>query len=204
MSAPPPRVEQAASPADPVSRRAAVAAAALHRRSIRRYLPDPVPEPELRELLTLAGRAPSAWNLQPWRFIVVRDPETKSRLQAAANGQSQVGAAPAVIVVYSDVIDALRRARDAKAAAYFATLGADARDQWGKAQAGIALGYLLLIAETFGLATSPMLGFRPPAVRQLFELPAHIEIAALVAVGYAGEEGRPSSRVAPDEITRWI
>jgi nitroreductase len=50
--------------------------AAEHRRSIRSFDAKPIPEGDLRELLRLAGRAPSAFNAQPWRFVVVQDPAT--------------------------------------------------------------------------------------------------------------------------------
>src|SRR5919202_6994099 len=77
--------------------------AAETRHSIRRYTDDPVPEEDLREILRLVGLAPSAWNLQPWRFVVVRDAELKRKLREAAHGQHQVSAAPVVLVLYSDM-----------------------------------------------------------------------------------------------------
>ncbi len=45
--------------------------------SIRKYQPEPIPPEDLREVLRLASLAPSAWNLQPWRFHVVTDPAIK-------------------------------------------------------------------------------------------------------------------------------
>jgi len=72
-----------------------VAEAAESRRSIRRYEPEPIPREDLEEILRLTGLAPSAFNAQPWRWIVVETPELKARLQDAANGQAQVGNAPA-------------------------------------------------------------------------------------------------------------
>ena len=81
--------------------------AALKRRSIRRYRKDPVPEGLLREILEAALRAPSAWNLQPWRIVVVRDPATKRALREAAFGQAHVEEAPVVLVLYADLEDAL-------------------------------------------------------------------------------------------------
>lgn len=195
-----------------------IAEAALRRRSIRRYEQRPVEEAVLRRLLTLAGRAPSAWNLQPWRFVVVRDPELKQRLHAAAFRQRQVESAPVVLVAYTDMVDALARLDDA----LHPTLAAEARDKtkdgvkrhfgrltpeateaWGRGQGYIALGYLLLLAEAMGLATSPMLGFDPGAVKTLLGLPEHAEISALVAVGYADEEGLPPHRLDIDSLVRW-
>lgn len=178
--------------------------AAQSRRSIRQYAPAPIPEADLRELLRLAGRAPSAYNVQPWRFIVVQDQTLKAELAAAAYGQGQVLRAPATIVMYSDMEDALARMPDAmhpdmpaekRAAgvesfrATFTTKSVEEREEWGNAQSNIALGYLLLLAESLGYATSPMLGFDPGRVKTLLGLPAHVRIPALVSIGFAAEEG---------------
>jgi F420 biosynthesis protein FbiB-like protein len=53
------------------------------RRSIRRYLPDPVPPELIEQLLTAATWAPSAHNRQPWRFVVMTEWETKHKLATA-------------------------------------------------------------------------------------------------------------------------
>lgn len=190
-----------------------------HRRSIRRYRPDPIPEPDLLALLNIAARAPSAWNSQPWRFLVVRDPEAKKQLRDAAFGQAQVEGASVVIVLYSDMVDALARAdevqhpgwppeRRAKTRdgilARFSKMTAEQQDQWGKSQTYIALGYLLLAAEAFGFGSSPMLGFEPAKVKAQFNLPERAEVAALVALGYPAEEGLGPHRHAIESITRFV
>jgi nitroreductase len=186
---------------------AGLASTVSARRSIRDYRPEPIERGEILEILALAGRAPSAWNLQPWRFVAVVEPETRAALQGAAFGQPQVGRAPAVIVVYSDMVDALGRLDDMLPAGeaarektrsnilnYFASLNSAQRDAWGRGQANIALGYLLLVLESRGYGSSPMLGFDPARVKALLGLPDHVEVAALVAFGQPAEEGRPSLR----------
>lgn len=193
----------------------ATAAAALARRSIRQYQPTPIPDAELRELLRLAGRAPSAFNVQPWRFVVVQDEALRAKLSAAAYGQQQVVRAPATIVLYSDMIDALERMpesmhpgmpaaqRDAgveNVRGTFAAQTPEERDAWGNAQANIALGYLLLLAESFGFATSPMLGFDPGQVKALLGLPSHARVTALVTIGYGAEEGFTPHRLPADSL----
>ena len=55
-------------------------------------------------------------NVQPWRFVVVREPTLKAKLQVAANNQAQVGGAPAVIVLYSDMPDVIAHAHDRRVA----------------------------------------------------------------------------------------
>lgn len=194
------------------------AEAALSRRSIRQYLPTPIPEADLRELLRLAGRAPSAYNVQPWRFVVVQDDDLKARLADAAYGQTQVLRAPATIVMYSDMQDALDRMSEAmhpdmpadKRAAgvesfrgTFTAKSADEREAWGNAQSNIALGYLLLLAESLGYATSPMLGFDPERVKALLGLPAHVRIPALVTIGFAAEEGFRPHRLPAETLVEF-
>ncbi len=192
---------------------------AAHRRSIRRYRTDSIPQQDLLALLHTASRAPSPWNLQPWRFIVVRDPQAKKQLREAAFGQPQVEAASAVIVVWSDMVDALARVNEVQHPAWpserrtktaagilaaFEKMTPGERDQWGKSQAYIALGYLLLAAEAFGLGSSPMLGFDPAKVKAQFQLPDHAQVAALVSLGYPDEPGLDQHRFPVESLTRFV
>ena len=122
------------------------AEAADSRRSIRHYESTPIAEADLRELLRLAGRAPSAYNAQPWRFVVVQHDELKAKPAAAAYGQQQIVRAPATIVMYSDRQNALERMpesmhpemprdkRDAGVESFrstFTNQSVDEREGWG-------------------------------------------------------------------------
>ena len=191
--------------------------AAESRRSIRAFQPDPVPEADLREILRVAGLAPSAFNVQPWRWVVVRDPALKATLAEAAYGQKQVSGAPALLVLYSDMGDVLAHAeetvhpgmaarREAVAASLrgqWAERGEAERESWGAGQSYIALGFLLLAAQSLGYATSPMLGFDAAKVKAALGLPAHVQIPALVALGRAAEEGFTHHRHPVDRVTTW-
>lgn len=191
--------------------------AAEKRRSIRAYDPAPIPHQDLQEILGVARLAPSAFNVQPWRYVVVETPELKTRLAAAAYNQRQVHSAPAVIVLYTDMADALgnldaivhpgmtpEAREDTKATIRnaFAAQSEDERETWGQGQAYIALGYLLLAAEARGYQTSPMLGFDPAAVKKLLDLPENARVPALIAIGRGTEEGFPLHRHALDDIVR--
>lgn len=196
--------------------RLSAAAAARVRRSVRAYTDEPITDDEIHTLLELTGRAPSAFNAQPWRFIVVRDEALKAQLSAAAFNQKQVALAPVVIVLYSDMEDTMAHLdtivhpgltpeqRDATIERLRKTWGGmtvDARAEWGNAQANIALGYLLLLAQSEGFATSPMLGFQPDAVKALLNIPAHARITSMVALGRAADDGFPSHRLDLERIT---
>lgn len=193
--------------------------AAEARRSIRKYEPTPIPRADLHEILRIAGLAPSPWNLQPWRFVIVEDSATKARLKEAAYGQAQVGSAPAVIVMYSDMTDAITTVEETvhpgmrgpqgdKAAADIRATFAGFSDSdlaaWGYAESNIALGFLLLAAQAHGYSTSAMLGFDPEAVKSLLGLPSHARLPALVAIGVAAEEGFPHHRHSLERIARFV
>ncbi len=191
---------------------------AERRRSIRAYTAERIPHGELEELVRLAGLAPSAYNLQPWRFVVVETPAMKERLAQAAYNQRQVRSAPAVIVLYTDMADVLRTVEetihpglDAAARArarrtveqLFGTKAEAEREAWAAGQGYIALGYLLLLAEAHGYQTSPMSGFDAGAVKELLGLPAHVRIPALVAIGHGAEEGFAHHRHPTERILRY-
>ncbi len=195
--------------------RLSAAEAAIARRSVRSYTDQPVTDEEIRDLLELTGRAPSAFNLQPWRFIVVRDQQVKDQLRDASFGQKQVAEAPVVIAMYADMEDTMAHLdevvhpgldpmkREGTLTMLRNTFGGmtpEARGVWANAQANIALGYLLLIARSEGFATSPMLGFNAGTVKQLLGIPEHATVTSLVALGHGADEGFASHRHTVERV----
>lgn len=188
------------------------------RRSIRKFVQEPMDAGDLREILRLASLAPSAWNAQTWRFAVVQSPEVKEQLKAAAYGQGQITSAPAVIVVYSDMEDTLNTVEetahpgmgeDGRTGArktFEGAFGAQdvaQRGAWGLSQANIAFGFLMLAARGKGYDTVPMLGFNPQAVKELLGLPEHVQFAGLLPIGKRAEEGFPHHRHSVERITKF-
>ena len=191
--------------------------AAARRRSIRAYEPTPIPAADLEAVLDVVRLAPSAFNVQPWRFVVVQTPELKARLAEAAFNQRQVHSAPAVIVLYTDMQDALATIDEvvrpgmspeqhaqtvATIRGIFGKQSEAERETWAAGQGYIALGYLLLAAEAHGYQTSPMTGFDAEKVKALLELPANVRVPALVAIGRGTEEGFSHHRHPLDRIVR--
>jgi nitroreductase len=203
---------------DTLTKELTVSEAALHRVSIRKFTDRALPEGEIREILRLAGTAPSAWNVQPWRVHAVTDFQHRQDLMAAAFGQPQVGSAPVVFVVSSDMEDAIARAEDfihpgmadtadktlATIRNTFGKMSIEDRAAWGNHQTNIFLGFLMLVAEARGWSSSPMLGFDPGKVRTLLGIPAHSTIAALLAVGERAEDGFPQYRHSVDRFTTFV
>ncbi|HWI47251.1 MAG TPA: nitroreductase family protein, partial [Rummeliibacillus sp.] len=74
------------------------------RKSVRKYDPQvKIPQSQLEELLLEATSAPSSSNLQPWRFLVIRDEAIKKELRAIAFNQEQVETSSAIIAVLGDI-----------------------------------------------------------------------------------------------------
>lgn len=193
--------------------------AARNRRSIRAFGSTPVPHADLDKIFDVVRLAPSAFNIQPWRFVVVESPELKTKLAAAAYNQRQVISAPAVIVLYTDMADSLARVDDLlhpgmddaqKASARQTILGnfgkmtPDAQEAWAASTGNIALGYLLLAIESFGYQSSPMAGFDPEQVKTLLNLPANTRVPALVAMGKGAEDGFEHHRLSTGTIARFV
>lgn len=191
------------------------------RRATRHFSNEPVPPEVISAILADAAQAPSGYNLQPWRFLVVREAGAKARLRAAAFDQEKITEAPVVIVAFSprhawrDRIDevfaeSVRRgalpadgAEKAKQTAV-GFVGAFDPATWINRHVMIAFTTLMYAAEAHGLDTAPMEGFDAAAVRQVFGMPEDTEVVALLALGRMREPdsefpGRfPVERIAFD------
>jgi nitroreductase len=193
--------------------------ALLDRRATPHFKPEPVPEKYLEAILRFAAQAPSGYNLQPWRFIVVREKENRECLQKAAFNQEKIGEAPVVIIAFAikddwkNYIDAIfdegvRRGygkpenvpQIKKQAANFLEKEIPA-PLWLNRHTMIAMTTMMLVAETYGLDTAPMEGFDAEAVRRGFGLPENAEIIALLAIGFGKAPDKPyAGRLALAEI----
>ena len=188
------------------------------RRSIRKFVQEPMDQADLREIIRLSTLAPSANNVQTWRVAVIQNPELQTKLQAASYNQAQVTSAPAVLVVYSDMEDALntiedtlpasmseddRKARAAGFRGRFANQDVAQRGAWGLTQANIAFGYLMLAARSLGYDTVPMLGFEPDKVRELLNLPEHVQFVGLLPIGKRAEDGFPHHRHSLERVAKF-
>lgn len=178
------------------------------RRATQAFLPEPVPADVIDTALALAAQAPSGFNFQPWRFLVLTEPAQKARLRKAAHNQDKITQAPVMIVAFGqregwkqNIDEILRTSGAARglspeaqekqkqgALAFLATLDPAV---WLNRQVMIGFTYLMLAFESLGWDTAPMEGFDAKAVRATFELPADSEVVALLAVGRARDSQTP-------------
>jgi len=177
--------------------------AMARRHSVREFRPDPVPDAMLLALLEAAHQAPSANNHQPWEFVLVRRPETKAALAAATSGRNaqvvQTAGASVVCLASLRQADALADRIEAQVKAGQAPPEREAmvkrlrEDQLHRQMLVLpntytAVGFMLLAATKFGLATLWMTGFDGEKVKEAVGVPADDYLfAGVVAVGHAAE-----------------
>lgn len=167
------------------------------RRAIKHYDPQhAMPETDLQELIRLAKLAPSSFNMQNYRIVVIRDPELRKQIRAAAWDQSQVTDASVLFVMCADLkahlqdpslywSHAPREVQD--------VIGPmikpfyDGRDQLIRDEAirstALAGMTLMLAARELGYDSCPMVGFDADAVAELINLPDDHVISFMIPVG---------------------
>ncbi|MCD9186969.1 MAG: NAD(P)H-dependent oxidoreductase [Pyrinomonadaceae bacterium] len=160
----------------------------------------------LEESLVLA---PSSFGLQPYKYIVVTDPETREKLKPAAWGQPQITDASHLVVFaykktltdadiehYVDRIVEVRGGSREDLADYENVMKSSAQkavdggyiEVWNSRQAYIALGFLLQTAALLGIDATPMEGFDPAQFNEILGLTDYSAVA-VAALGYRNAEG---------------
>lgn len=154
------------------------------RRSVRAYQDKPVPEDALNRILEAARLAPSASNRQDWKFIVVKDPETRKAIATAARNQQFIAEAPVVIVAVSLNPD---RIMSCEVPAYAVDLA-------------IAVDHITLAATAEGLGTCWIGAFSQDEMKKILNVPDKYKIVTLTPLGYPADSPRPKVRKSLEEI----
>jgi len=151
------------------------------RRSVRRYKPDSVPDELIERILDAARWAPSAGNIQPWKFIVIKDKNLLELVKKVSPGY--LGEAPLAILVCSDKERAYRVG---------GTMG---RDYLSVSDCSMAVENMVLTAYALGLGTCIVKSFSRIAVKEILEIPEGIEPELLVVIGYPVQKPTPPARI---------
>lgn len=179
------------------------------RRATQNFEDVAIPEADLEKIVRAGLEAPSGYNLQPWRFIVVRG-EQKKKLREAAFGQPKVEEASAVIVACGDpdgwkdgdLEEMLKLAKhhgfgsdqdhDSARKAVSGFLGSTPGKAggvepsfglWVNRQVMIALTTMMWMAEALGYDTAPMEGFLEDKAKEVLHIPQRVRVVALLAIG---------------------
>lgn len=171
------------------------------RRSTPSFTDDPVRNEDLRAILEAGLAAPSGYNTQPWRFVVVQNADTRQRLKAAAMDQPRVGEAPIVIVACGDA--ATLKDKDLEEMLQLAKdhgFGTDEQHEavrknfpnflatleiavWLNRQVSISLTHMMLMAEVLGYDTALMEGFHEDEVKKVLNIPASANVVMMMCIG---------------------
>ncbi len=160
------------------------------RYSVRSYQDRVIEKEKLETILEAARIAPSAKNVQGWRFVVVQDAGLRKQLVPAANNQAFVGEASVVIACCAIHIDYVMRSGQL---AYPIDLA-------------IAIDHMTLQAVEEGLGTCWIGSFYEDQVKTILGIPDEIRVVQLLALGYPADQSGTKNRVPLNQIVsndRW-
>lgn len=174
------------------------------RRSVNFFDPsEEIPDEKLKEIIELANLAPSSFNLQPWRLVIVRTSERKKILRRCAFDQAKVEEASAVIIMIADpdgveenrskVLDSWEKLgymkpemRDVYSGMMdnlYGPVDSIKRKIFAVKNASFFAMSFMIAARAFGYETHPMDGFDEDAVKKEFGIPQNKIIPLLIAIG---------------------
>jgi nitroreductase len=161
------------------------------RRSIRAFKNEEVSVEDVKRLVDAARWAPSAGNIQPWEFIVVRKPEIKKALVEAALGQDFIKEASVVIIVCANENRSSER------------YGVRGKSLYCIQDTAAALQNIHLTAYSLGLGTCWIGAFNEEETRKILKIPQGIRPVAMVPVGYPTETARLPKKRPFDQIVHY-
>lgn len=185
--------------------------AIYQRRSVKHFDPNhQMPEADLTKLLEAAIQAPTSFNIQHWRFVVVKDPELRKQIRANGNDQAQMTDASVLIVMTADT-----KAWQKEPRRYWQGAPAEVRDllvgwmgpfhdgrEWlqrdeAQRSIGMAMQTLMLAAKAMGYDSCPMIGYDIDAVAKLINLPDDHCMGPMVAIGKKAKDVWPKPGQLP-------
>ncbi len=162
------------------------------RRSVRSYKKEPVPDDVLEKVLNAARIAPSGSNRQPWKFIIIKDPEKKKKMVQLCEGQKFIAQAPVLIVACGKNIHYNR--------------GGWMGDYSMIVDIAIAVDHLTLAARAEGLGTCWIGSFDNEGIKKFLGIPEDVNVVALTPLGYPEDENvfkETKNRKKLEEIICW-
>ncbi|WP_369902812.1 nitroreductase family protein [Bacillus manliponensis] len=191
------------------------------RTSNRAFNPEKeISKEDLHEILKAAGQAPSAWNLQHWKFLVFQGDDVQRRLHPIAYNQQQILDASAVVAILGDLeanknvdpvfgplVEKGYMQEDAKNRLAENIENAYKREQYPRdaafSNASLAAMQLMLAAKAKGWDTCAIGGFNPQALVEEFNVSSRYTPIMLITIGESTLKGHPAPRMSVEEVTEW-
>ncbi|MGC8672221.1 MAG: nitroreductase family protein [Thermoplasmata archaeon] len=150
----------------------------LERRSIRSFKKDPVPDDILLKIIEAAQYAPSSWNRQPWRFIVIRDKTKLKRISEILPYGKFLSNVPMAIAIIASEKES---------------------DLW-IVDGSVATENLMLAAENYGLGTCWIAESDNDEIKRMLEIPDDFHIITITPIGYPERIPKAPKRKNIEEI----
>jgi nitroreductase len=169
-----------------------------------------VPEPRIQRVLEAIHQAPTSFGLQPFYVKDIRDPSTKSKLQAAGWNQPQFSTANSVLVFVArrdvenritEMAAELKRANPEDASidsrmkmmhGFFKEFSPEQKLAWAQRQSYIALGFAMAACAELQIDSCPMEGFSPEAFNEILDIPSEHHVTVALTLGQ--RDSNPSNR----------
>ncbi len=150
-----------------------------NRLSVKEFASTPVEKAKIEAILEAGRLAPSAKNRQPWRFIVVDDPDVRTRVQAAAFGQDHVGQAPVIVAGCTTNVD------------YRMPNGLMSYP----IDIAVAVSFMILQGQSEGLGSCIVTTYDEQELKEILTIPYSMRIVMMLLVGYpAGSSLKPQRK----------
>jgi nitroreductase len=153
------------------------------RYSCRAYIDRPIEQEKLTQVFEAARLAPSAKNLQDWRFVVVSEKDKKQQVAASTN-HPEVFEKAAVLIAACSISSDVMKCGQAVA----------------PIDVAIAMEHICLQATDLQLATCWIGSFEPEKVRKVLKIPQDVAIIELMALGYPADKAKKPSREPIENI----
>jgi nitroreductase len=157
------------------------------RASVRSFTGDEVSQEQLNRILEAGRLAPSAKNRQAWRFVVIRKPDLRAKVQDAAFGQEYVGQAPVTVALCTTNVE------------YKMPNGQLSYP----VDLGIACSFMMLQAVHEELGTCVVTTFREQDVKTLLTVPYAMHVVMLLVIGHPAEQPERPGRMPIDRIVSY-
>ncbi|MEK6898056.1 MAG: NAD(P)H-dependent oxidoreductase [Nanoarchaeota archaeon] len=177
-----------------------------------------VPEEKIKKLMEMIRFAPSSFNIQPWKIIVISDDKTKEKLSPASFNQPQIKSCSHLLVFCANKdiagnVDKLEKLmvksgsdkEDAKKYTdvmrnFEKNLNVEQKLAWAQRQMYLALGNAVNGAKSLEFDSCPMEGFNSEEYSKILNLPKNLVPTALCTIGYASDKQKQKLRFSDEEV----
>jgi len=167
------------------------------RQSDRKYSDKPIEKDKLERIIEAGRMAPSACNAQPWKLIIVTEPDLLHKVSVAASAKllgmnSFVGQAPLIIVIVREKPN------------FSSKIGGTIKNKdYSLMDIGITSENICLQAEAEGLGSCMIGWFDEPEIRKILSIPRTKRVELIITIGYSLSEKREKRRKKKEEVVTY-